>query len=67
MRRTLLIVGIAGSLWTLLPASASAEAGCKENGQAVAGAAHGLQPFGQFVRTHAPINDDVAAFKTALC
>jgi hypothetical protein len=42
-------------------------AGCKANGQAVAAAAQSSGPFGQFVRTQAPIADDVAQFKAALC
>jgi hypothetical protein len=67
MRRTLLIVGVASSLCALAPATASADAGCKENGQAVAGAAQALQPFGQFVSTQTPINDDVATFKAIFC
>src|SRR5690242_18724482 len=42
-------------------------AGCKENGQAVAGGAQAPGPFGQFVSTQTPIADDVAAFKETLC
>jgi hypothetical protein len=43
-------------------------AGCKANGQAVAAAAQAAHPFGRaVVKTSAPIADDVAAFKAALC
>jgi hypothetical protein len=69
MRRMLVVLGAAaGLVASVAPATAAdQQGGCKENGQAVASAAHAIQPFGQFVRTQAPINDDVAAFKTALC
>ena len=69
MRKVLLTLGAAaGIVIGATPAvAADKQGGCKANGQAVAAAAHGLHPFGQFVRTQAPINDDVAAFKEALC
>jgi hypothetical protein len=60
------------------PATASAEPpsttpgqsgvqGCRENGQAISGAASGPGAFGQQVRGAAPIADENAAFFTALC
>lgn len=72
-RRWSVAAAAAVGLVVLAPAAASASdtpagtgGGCKENGQAVAGAARGPDPFGQFVRTQAPIADDVAGF-FALC
>ena len=41
--------------------------GCKENGQAIAGAASGPGAFGQFVRRNVPIAQDNARFFTELC
>ncbi len=57
----------------LAPAAASAEPpdttpgqsgvqGCRENGQAIAGAARGDEPFGETVRQNAPIADENAEF-----
>jgi len=63
----------------LAPAAASAdppdtpgqsgEQGCRENGQAISGAASDEEnrPFGEMVRQIAPIADDNAAFFGALC
>lgn len=41
--------------------------GCRENGQAIATIARLIGPFGQLVRTSAPIADDNAAFFAAIC
>ena len=41
--------------------------GCQENGQAVAGAARTVRPFGRFVSSNAPVDDDVVLFKATLC
>jgi hypothetical protein len=69
MRRMLVaLAAAAGLVASVAPArAADQQGGCKENGQAVAFAAHAFQPFGQVVRLNAPINDDVAAFKAAFC
>jgi hypothetical protein len=71
MRRRLLTIGVAASLLVAAgPASAVPDGnpgGCKENGQAVAGAAQAPGPFGQFVKTNVPINDEVELFKTIFC
>jgi hypothetical protein len=61
----------------LAPATASAEPpntpgqagvqGCRDNGQAISGAASGPGNFGEVVRANAPIADENAAFFRALC
>jgi hypothetical protein len=43
------------------------EGGCKENGQAISGAAQSLNPFGQVVRGQAPISDNNAEFFNMFC
>ena len=45
----------------------SGEQGCRENGQAISGAASGPGAFGRTVRGAAPIADQNAAFFAALC
>jgi hypothetical protein len=45
----------------------SGEQGCRENGQAISGAASGPGNFGEIVRENAPIADENAAFFDALC
>ena len=49
------------------PSDTPSGGGCQANGQAVAGAASGPGAFGQFVRTNAPLADDVAAFFDLFC
>ena len=49
------------------PSETPSGGGCRENGQAVASAAGAPGPFGQFVRTQAPIADDVALFFVFFC
>ena len=41
--------------------------GCRENGQAIATVARLVGPFGQIVRTSAPIADDNATFFATIC
>jgi hypothetical protein len=65
-----LLVTVLGGPSTALAAgqATGGGAGCKANGQAVATAARTVQPFGRaVVKNSAPIADDVAAFKAALC
>lgn len=45
----------------------SGEQGCRENGQAISGAAGENRPFGQVVRQNAPIADNNAQFFGELC
>ena len=70
---SVLVVPVAG---VLLAAPAAAQGppsetpsggGCKDNGQELAAAAGAPGAFGQFVRTQAPIADDVALFFRLFC
>lgn len=49
------------------PSETPTGGGCRENGQAVAGAASQPGPFGRFVSTQTPIADDIALFFRNFC
>ncbi|MHA6785701.1 hypothetical protein ACVGOW_32585 [Pseudonocardia saturnea] len=76
--RAIVCAGAVTASLVLLPGVASAASpsdtpagtggGCKENGQAISGAAQTVPvPFGQIVRGNAPIADDNAAFFGVFC
>ena len=77
--RTIIAAAALGVGMALLPGVALADpapppttpsetdGGCKENGQAVAGAASAPGTFGETVSDSAPIADDVAQFFTVFC
>ena len=71
---SVLVAATALALLTASPAAAAGPpsetptgGGCQANGQAIAGAAQTLSPFGQVVRGNAPIADDNAAFFGIFC
>lgn len=75
MQRMLLLLILVGAVFFAL-ASGSARAqdpqpGCKLFGQLtgffVSQSAHTDRPLGQEVRTEAPLNDELAFFKSILC
>ena len=65
----LVTVSVAMTLMLVLVAGpASAQSGCKAFGQSVATDAKASGPLGQqFVRGHAPLNDEVATEQGSFC
>jgi len=64
---TALVVLTASPAGAEPPSTTPTGGGCQANGQAIAGAARTVQPFGQVVRTNAPIADDNALFFDLFC
>ena len=70
MRRILLVLAIALIIAAMLvfAVPASAQGGCKAFGQSVASDAKAPGPLGQqFVRGHAPLNDEVSTEQGQFC
>ncbi len=69
MRRFLVPVTVALFMAAMLAFAgpASAQGGCEEFGQRIAEETEEFHPFGQVIRTLAPVNDQVENAHAALC
>ena len=69
MRRFIMLVTVAlvMAAMLVLASPASAQGGCKELGNAVAGFTQEFHPFGQLLNGLAPLNDEVSMDKERIC